>query len=62
MSHVDPASGRVIANIEQRIDFKTISKPISFNIFDSSAPTSEFLETHYYLNQNKIYNSIFKLF
>lgn len=55
-------SDSIIANIEKRIDFKTITKPISFNIFDSSAPTSEFLETHYYLNQNKIYNSILKLF
>jgi len=55
-------SDSIIASVEKKINFQTKSKPISFNIFDSSAPTSEYLEDYYYLDHIKISKSILKFF
>lgn len=55
-------SDSIIANIEKKINIKKKSKPLSFNIFDSSAPTSEFLEKKYYIDENIILSKIKNIF
>ena len=55
-------SDSIIANIEKKINLNKKSKPLSFNIFDSSAPTSEYLEKKYYINEQEILTKIKNLF
>ena len=55
-------SDSIISNVERARKFKLKNRPMSFNIFDSAAPTSQYLEKDYYLNYKKISKSIQKIF
>ena len=52
-------SSEVISSILENLDPMFLkSKPLKFNIKNAPAPTSSYLEKHYYLNKKKIFNKI----